>query len=355
MQFLAIALLAGGLAALVLGAEVLVRHASALAARLRVPPLLVGLTIVAFGTSAPELAVSTTASLDGKADIALGNAIGSNVYNVLVVLGASALVTPLLIGERLVRVDVPVMVAVSVLTLVLALDGDLDRIDGVLFLGLLGGYTVFQIRNARGAAEGFSVTATPSGSVAMRIVMMLLGLALLIGGSEAFVAGAVDVARALGLSELVIGLTIVAVGTSLPETATSIVAALRGERDIAVGNVVGSNVFNVLGVLGIASLVAPSGITVAPSTIVFDIPVMIAAAVACLPIFFVRNVIARWQGAVFVAYYALYLVYLILDSKGHDALDEFGAVMLEFVIPITALTFGIVAFRTLRRPPDERH
>jgi cation:H+ antiporter len=341
--------LLGGLVLLVYGAEVLVRYASIFATRLRVPPLIVGLTIVAFGTSAPELAISTMASLDGQSDIALGNVIGSNVYNVLLILGVSALITPLVIGEQLVRVDVPVMVAVSVLTLILALDGDIDHIDGAAFCMLLIAYTAFHARQGHASATvAEEHIEKPEGHVAKDIALMVVGLVLLVAGSRFFLDGAIALARLFGISELVIGLTIVSAGTSLPETATSIVAALRGHRDIAVGNVVGSNVFNVLGVLGVASLAAPGGIHVATSILVFDIPVMIAVAVACLPIFFPRNVIARWQGGVFVVYYILYVVYLVLDARGHDALDEFGAIMLEFVIPITALTFGIVAFRRLR-------
>jgi len=334
-----------GLVVLVFGAEVLVKYASLFAARLKVPPLIVGLTIVAYGTSAPELAIGAMASLNGQADIALGNVIGSNVYNVLLILGVSALITPLVISEQLVRIDVPVMVVVSVLVLILALDGDFDAIDGAMLLGLLVAYTLMQVQlGRREAARGDGIADMP-GSKVRDIAMLLFGLGLLVVGSRVFLDGAIGLARAFGVSELVIGLTIVAAGTSLPETATSIVAAIRGQRDIAVGNVVGSNVFNILGVLGVTSLLAPGVIEVASSMRVFDIPVMIAVAVACLPIFFAGNVIARWQGAFFVSYYVLYMVYLVLAMQQHDALDAFGAIMLEFVIPITALTFGIVAFR----------
>jgi cation:H+ antiporter len=339
--------LIGGLVVLVYGAEILVKYASIFAARLKVPPLIIGLTIVAYGTSAPELAISSMATLNGQADIAIGNVIGSNVYNVLLILGVSALITPLVISEQLVRIDVPVMVAASVLTLILALDGDFDAIDGAMLLALLLGYTAMQVQIGRTAAGLDDSTPDIAGSKLRDIVMLLVGLGLLVVGSRVFLDGAIGIARALGISELVIGLTIVAAGTSLPETATSIVAAIRGHRDIAVGNVVGSNVFNVLGVLGFSSLIAPGVIDVDPSMKVFDIPVMIAVAIACMPIFFTRNVIARWQGAVFVVYYVLYIVYLVLAMQHHDALDEFGAIMLEFVIPITALTFGVVAFRRM--------
>jgi cation:H+ antiporter len=180
-------------------------------------------------------------------------------------------------------------------------------------------------------------------------LMLVLGLALLVGGSRLFLDGAVAIAILIGVSDLVIGLTIVAVGTSLPETATSIVAAVRGERDIAVGNVVGSNVFNILGVLGVASVLSPNGIEVATSSLHFDIPVMIAVACACLPVFFVNNTIARWQGGAFVAYYVAYVAYLILDAQAHDAISVFGRVMAYFAFPITATAFGAMAFKRLRQ------
>ncbi len=347
-----IASLAAGLLLLVGGAEVLVRYAARIAARVRIPPLVVGLTIVAFGTSAPELAVSTMASLEGQADLALGNVIGSNVYNVLLILGVSALVTPLLLSAQLVRFDVPIMIGVSVLTLLLALDGGIGRGEGVLLLAGLFAYTAFQI--VQGRREG-AQAADPTGSTGVAgsaladVLLVLLGLALLLAGSRLFLDGAVGMARSLGVSELVIGLTIVAAGTSLPETATSVVAALRGERDIAVGNVVGSNVFNILGVLGLASLVSPVGVEVAASSVYFDIPVMIAVAVACLPVFFIDNTIARWQGAVFVGYYAIYVTYLIVDAQGHDAIDVLGSVVVYFVFPITLITFGAMAVQRARR------
>ncbi len=339
--------LAVGLAVLVWGAETLVRHSSSLATRLRVPQIVIGLTIVAFGTSAPELVVSTMASLDGKPDVALGNVVGSNIYNVLVVLGVSALITPLVISAQLVRIDVPVMVAVSLLMLFLALDGNFGALNGALLVGLLMAYTAFQIRQGRAEAAA-EEALPPSGSATRDVVLIVFGLLLLVAGSRALLEGAVGVARMLSISELVIGLTIVAVGTSLPETATSIVAALRGQRDIAVGNVVGSNVFNILGVLGVASLVAPDGIPVPGASAVFDIPVMVAVAIACLPIFFARHTIARWQGAVFVTYYIIYVVYVVLAMKQHDALQTLDTIMVEFVLPITALTFGVIAFRNVK-------
>ncbi len=293
------------------GAESLVRGASGIASRLGIPPLIVGLTVVAFGTSAPELAVSIAAAWSGQADLALGNVVGSNIFNILLILGISALITPLAIGSQLIRIDVPLMVGASVLVLVFALDGHIDRLEGgVLFSGLLA-YIGFQVRQGR--RERLVNGDDPGQATQSRWwldpLLVLGGLAILVMGSRLLVSSAVAIAQSLGVSELVIGLTIVAGGTSLPEVATSVIASLRGQRDIAVGNVVGSNVFNLLGVLGLAALISPAGIGVAQQALVFDLPVMVAAAVACLPIFITGREIARWEGALFLAYYLAYTLY----------------------------------------------
>lgn len=336
-----------GLVLLVVGADVLVRSAAALATRLRVPPLLIGLTIVAYGTSAPETVVSAMASFNGQPDLALGNALGSNTFNVLLILGLSACVTPLLISAQLVRIDVPVMIGFSLLVWMLASSGALTHTDGALLLTALGVYTALQIAQARRAAR--STAARPMrGHAGVDIALLAAGFGLLVLGSRWFLDGAVEIARMLGVSELVIGLTIVAAGTSIPELATSIIAVLRGARDIAIGNVVGSNVFNLTGVLGLASLLSANGLPVAPSSLHFDMPVMFAVAFACLPVFFKDNVIARWQGIVFVAYYVCYVVYLVLDAEGHDAIRLYGLTLAYFAFPLTALTFGIIAAQRLR-------
>ncbi len=184
---------------------------------------------------------------------------------------------------------------------------------------------------------------------------MAVGLGLLVLGSRWLVGGAVDLAGALGVSDLIVGLTIVAAGTSLPEVATSVVASLRGERDIAVGNVVGSNIFNILAVLGLSSLVSPDGIAVAPSMTTFDIPVAIVVAVACLPILFTGHLIARWEGGVFLGYYVAYTLYLILNAAEHDALPAYSTVMLIFVLPLTALTIGVLAVREVHGRRGAQH
>ncbi len=344
-------LLAVGLVLLTAGAESLVRGASGIAARLGIPPLIVGLTVVAFGTSAPELAVSVAAAWSGQADVALGNVIGSNIFNVLFILGLSALIVPLAISSQLIRDDVPLMIGASILTLLLALDGHIGRLDGaILFAGLFF-YIGFQIsqgmRERRPSAKGGDEdpSAGPAGRWWMDPLLVLGGLLVLVLGSRLLVTSAVSIAQALGVSELVIGLTIVAAGTSLPEVATSLIASLRGERDIAVGNVVGSNVFNLLGVLGLASLVSPSGIGVADQALRFDLPVMLAVAVACLPIFVTGREIARWEGGLFFAYYLAYMVYVVMAALQHAALGAYSAAMLWFILPLTAVTLMVLFAR----------
>lgn len=346
-----------GLVALVAGAELLVRGASKLALSFGISPLVVGLTVVAFGTSAPEMAVSVQAVLSGQVDIALGNVVGSNIFNVLFILGISALITPLLVAQQLIRQEVPIMTGVSLLLFALAWDGGISRYDSALMFGLLLVYTVFLVRQSRRESKALAAETTAElasarndwdGHWGVQVLLVAAGLALLVLGADWLVGAAIAFAKQLGVSELVIGLTIVAAGTSMPEVATSIVAALRGERDIAVGNVVGSNTFNILGVLGISGLVAPASLTVAPSLLSFDLPVMIAVAVACLPVFFTGNLIARWEGVVFLGYYAAYTVYLLLAAQSHDALSTFGAAMTTVVLPLTALTLIVVSWRAWR-------
>ncbi|MFO0009131.1 MAG: calcium/sodium antiporter [Betaproteobacteria bacterium] len=342
-----------GLAALVAGASLLVRGASALALSFGVSPLVVGLTIVAFGTSSPEVAVSVGAALEGQTDIAVGNVVGSNIFNVLFILGASALIVPLLVHVQLIRQEVPIMIGASLLLVALCFDGRLTRLDAALLFGLLVVYTVFLIVQSRRQTQEAVAELTaelPQSAAwdrhwAVQVALVVAGLELLVLGSDWLVTAAVAFARSLGVSDLVIGLTIVAAGTSMPEVATSITAAIKGERDIAVGNVVGSNTFNILGCLGLAGLVAPSGLPLAPSVLTFDIWVMLAVAIACLPVFFTGREIARWEGAVFLGYYAAYVAYLILAAQQHDALPAFSNVMLVFVIPLTLATLIAVLVR----------
>lgn len=337
-----------GLALLIGGAEALVRGAAALAARVGVPPLVIGLTVVAFGTSSPELAASVSAAYAGQGDLALGNVVGSNTFNILFILGLSALVAPLVVHRKLVRVDVPVMIAVSLLVVPLAWDGRISKVEGaLLFAGVLL-YTGWLLRAARREPPEGGDVPSAGGSLAGQLALMVGGLAALVLGARWLVVGAVALSRTLGLSELIIGLTVVAAGTSLPEVATSVLAALRGQRDIAVGNVVGSNIFNILCVLGAAALVG-GGVRVPAPALHVDIPVMIAAALACLPIFFTEHRISRGEGAVFFGYYLAYTLFLVLQAQRHSAVVLLGQALLFFALPLTALTLLVLVWRAWRR------
>lgn len=353
---MAIFLFVAGLAFLIIGAEALVRGASRLAADFGISPLVIGLTVVAFGTSSPELAVSIKSALSGQASIALGNVIGSNIFNILFILGLSALIVPLVVTQQLVRLDVPLMIALSVFVLILSLDGNVSRVDGlILVIGLLI-YFWFLIYQSRRESAGvreeytreFGTGKQVKSGRFKKLVLVLGGLVLLVLGSRWLVDSTVIFARYMGVSELVVGLTIVAAGTSLPEVVTSVIAAMRGERDIAVGNIVGSNIFNIMGVLGFAGIVAPAGIEISPAVIGFDIPVMIVVALACLPIFFTGGVISRKEGGLLLVYYVAYTLYVVLAASHHDALAGFSAVMLYFVIPLTLSTIFVVAMREIR-------
>jgi cation:H+ antiporter len=345
-----------GLVLLVIGANALVRGSSKLALSFGISPLVVGLTIVAFGTSAPEVAVSVGAVLDGKTDIAIGNVVGSNIFNVLFILGVSALIAPLVVNIQLIRQEVPIMLGASLLLLAFTLDGNLAFLEGGLLMALLVAYTVFLVvqsrRETQAAKDEFAGAVQPAqaGSWdnhwAAQLGLIVAGLAALVFGSDYLVQASVNFAKAMGVSDLVIGLTIVAAGTSMPEVATSISAALKGERDIAVGNVVGSNTFNILGCLGLSGLVSGDlGLAVAPSLLVFDMWVMLAVALACLPVFMTGREIARWEGGIFLAYYAAYVTYLIMAAQQHDALQAFSGLMLGFVVPLTLVTLVVVFIR----------
>jgi cation:H+ antiporter len=342
-----------GFVLLVVGAEGFVRGSARLAAVIGLSPLVIGLTVVSYGTSAPELAVSLRASLLGQAEIALGNVIGSNIFNILMTLGIASLIVPLTVAQQLIRLDVPIMIGVTGLMLMFAMDGELGRIDGsILLLGSVI-YTAFLVLQSRQESDAevqaeyekeYAGTGPKSWKQALRNVLLLLfGLAMLVIGANMLVFGATEVAEAFGVSQLIIGLTIVAIGTSLPELATSIVACYRGERDIAVGNVVGSNIFNILTILGVTA--TATGVPVSSAAISFDIPVMLAVAVACMPIFYTGNRISRWEGLLFISYYVAYTAYLGLNAIGHEQLGLFSNVMLLFVIPLTVITLLTILVR----------
>lgn len=351
-------LLLAGLALLIVGAEALVRGASKIAGALGIPPLIIGLTVVAFGTSSPELAVSMQAALSGGGDIALGNVIGSNIFNILFIIGLAAVITPLVVAQQLVRLDVPLVIGLSLLVFVLGLDGRLNRVEGiVLFLGLVS-YIVFSIRQGRKetaavqqeyADEFGGETAHTPAQWALNGALIVGGLAMLVLGADWLVDSAASIARSFGVSDLIIGLTIIAAGTSAPEVATSVLAALRGERDIAVGNAVGSNLFNILGVLGLTAVLTKQGIAVPQPALAFDLPVMIAVVFAMLPMAFTGYKISRWEGALFLAMYVGYVLFLLLDATQHDALPLYSNLMLLGVLPLVAVTLGILVVREVRQ------
>lgn len=352
-----------GLAVLTVGAEFLVRGASRLAVSVGISPLVVGLTVVAFGTSAPELVVSLQSAYLGQSDVALGNVLGSNIFNVLFILGVSALIVPLTVSQQLIRFDVPLMVLLSIVVGAMGIDGKIGIIDGFFLSAGLVAYTSFAVVKSRKEeaaikAEYAAEFGSPNGDVdstkqskqgVMNVVLVVSGLLLLVLGAHWFVDAAVAIARSWQVSQLVIGVTIVAAGTSLPEVATSIMAAIRGEKDIAVGNVVGSNIFNIMGVLGISSIASGTGIAVAEQALKLDVPVMIAVAMACISVFFTGHLIARWEGAMFLGYYIAYTCYLLLAIKAPDATGTFGLVVLGMVLPLTIITLLVGTVRYYRQ------
>lgn len=361
MDLMTIGLIVAGLVLLVIGGELLVRGSSALAAVMGISPLVIGLTVVAFGTSAPELAVSVQAGLKGASDIAIGNVVGSNIFNVLFVLGTCALLAPLVVSMQLVRREVPILIVISFLLALLALDGRIGLIDGLVLTTGIVVYTVWSVISSRRETAAAKAEyaqefgAVPTGPkhgarmIAINLGLLASGLGLLVLGSRWLVDGAVELAQTLGVSDVIIGLTIVAAGTSLPEVVTSVVATLKGERDIAIGNAVGSSIFNILSIVGIAALVTPGGLNVPTSIINFDLPVMIATSIACLPIFFSGMTIARWEGALFFAYYIAYTAYLVLAATQHNALPAYSAVMATFVLPLTVMTLIVLGLQALAR------
>ncbi|MDO9514895.1 MAG: calcium/sodium antiporter [Syntrophales bacterium] len=309
-MFWNICLLILGLAALTLGAEGLVRGSASLAIRLGLTPLIIGLTVVAFGTSTPELVVSLGASLIGHADIAIGNVVGSNIFNIGIILGLTALLYPITVHLQVIKHDGPIMVAVSILALVLIANGAISRSAGIALFAALIAYTGLTIWLAKKGTspeiEQQFQEGVPSRSKSLYRDLLFIGggLLLLVAGSRILVVSATDIARLIGISEAVIALTIIAAGTSMPELATSMVAALRRQPDIAVGNIVGSNIFNILGILGVASIANPlsaTGITR------LDLWVMVAFSIVLLPLLYTGLKLQRWEGALLLIGYGAYL------------------------------------------------
>jgi cation:H+ antiporter len=306
---LTVVLLLAGFAALVGGGEVLVRGASGLARSFGLSPLVIGLTVVSFATSAPEFAVTLGATLSGSPGIAVGNVVGSNVANVLLVLGLAALVLPVAVRTSLVRADVPVVIGLSLLLLLLSLDGEVSRLDGVLLVVLLLAYIGFSVVVGRrqGAGDGAREQAPPRP---LRDgLLVLAGVALLVIGARWLVSAATEIAEAAGISDLVIGLTVVAIGTSLPELAACVVGALRKESELSVGNVLGSNLFNVLFVIGCVAVISPISVDASATAVHFPIMLAFGAVVAAG---WFRLRIGRSIGAVLLSGFLGYMAYLVL-------------------------------------------
>ena len=313
MSFEVIIFLISGLLALFIGAEGLIRGSSALALKIGITPLVVGLTVVAFGTSTPELVVSLKAALIGNTSITLGNVIGSNIANIALILGTAALIRPLDVHANVVRKEIPIMIAFTILLILLLIDGEVGFIDGIIFVISIVAYTIVNIILARKEKNAEVENEFKDGlktkiNVPVSIIMIVAGLGLLILGANLFVNGAIAVAKFIGVNDAIIGLTVVAIGTSLPELITAAVASYKKESDIAVGNVVGSNIFNILGILGITALI--TSINTDELNFV-DFGVMLFAAIILLPLSKTGFKISRLEGAFLVVGYIIYIFYLM--------------------------------------------
>ncbi|MFW7377750.1 MAG: calcium/sodium antiporter [Oligoflexus sp.] len=332
-----------GLGLLVLGADLLVRGSSRLALALGMSPLLIGLTLVSFGTSSPEFAITIFSAYKGQTDLAFGNVVGSNIFNILFILGAAALIYPLRVAAQLVRIDVPIMIGVSILLVVFAADGHLSLLDTTIFLVLMVAYLYLSIRIAE-KTNHLETHKHQTGSSKFKLYLqnigiIVIGLVLLVLGSRYLVDSAIELARRFAVSEMIIGLTIVAAGTSIPEVATSLLASIRKEADIAVGNVVGSCIFNVLAVLGLAGLLSGEGIPVESPSLLLNLTFLIASALVCLPIFFTGFRVSRSEGLLFLIYYGMYLTILIQQALQPEAVMPFAPMLLLLILPFAGLIF----------------
>ncbi len=309
-------LLGGGLV-LSFGANQFVNSASKIARNFNISPVIIGLTIVAFGTSAPEMAVNIVAAYKGNTDIAVGNVVGSNIFNIAFILGICSIITPLFVSVQLIKIDIPFMCLVSLIFWFMGQDLQISVGEGIgLFVGIIF-YTLLQIKlyiQNKKQDQDFDKEYSKKDSSLKNIFILTFGLVLLVYGAKFFVDGAVLGARWLGWSEAVIGLTIIAAGTSLPEVATSIAATLKGERDIAIGNVVGSNIFNILAVIGMSSLVSLKPIPLSPHMANIDLSLMLGISVLCLPFVLWKKQLVRWQGILFILTWMIYTIYLVKNS-----------------------------------------
>ncbi|GAA2567942.1 calcium/sodium antiporter [Mycolicibacterium diernhoferi] len=313
-----------GLVALIFGAEIMVRGGAEVAARLGISPIVIGLTVVSIGTSLPELAVGVVAVQEGSGALAVGNIAGTNVVNLLLILGLSALIVPLAMAGRTLRFELPVMAGAAVLMLVLSLDGKLTQTDGLILVAGAVAYTVALIRATRretaAVVHEYDEEYPPEvGTVRTRtplhVAMMIGGIAVVVIGADWLVDGAVGMARSFGISDALIGLTVVAIGTSAPELVTTVVSTIRGNRDIAIGNLLGSSIYNILLILGATCLVASEGLALPASLVRIDIPVMVAVALVCIPIFVSGRRVSRGEGGAMVGAYLAYLAFLLITQS----------------------------------------
>lgn len=356
-----VALFILGLVILIAGAELFLNSVDKFGLAWSVSPVVMGLTVVAFATGAPELAISLQAAADGKPDLVLGNILGSNIANILLILGIAGLVKPLKITNRIIKIDVPVVIGASVLLFILSLDGELAPLDGIIILAALMIYSIFvyrQIRqdqknNQKNNEENPSKLDEPVNAwfYTKYILILLVGLVFIVLGSRWMVDSAVEIAGALGISELIIGLTIVSIGTSLPEVATSLSAVRHNDSDTAVANVMGSNLYNIFLTLGLTIVIAPGALSVSPDALKLDMPFMIIVALACLPLFWPGKVLGRAEAVGFLFYYAAYLTYLVFIAIGHPFKESVEWLMLWVIAPITLLlviTKFVLDYRRLR-------
>lgn len=350
-----------GLLVLVVGAETLVRGAKRLGALAGLSPLVVGLTIVSFATTAPEATVSIVAAASGRGGLAIGNVLGSNIFNILVVVGVAAVIGGLPVTLRTVRQDIPVLIAATGTTFLFSLDGRLRVWEGVVLLGGLASYVAFTIyQSRREALGGPGSPRRPNRrgaalfDLAVGLTIVVVGAGMLVVGSRLFVDSASGIARSIGVSELVIGLTLVAAGTSAPELTTSVVAAVRKETDVAVGNAIGASIINLLWITGMATVIGRPALPVPDPAVRFDFPIATAVALATLPLAFTGSRIRRWEGAFLLLFYLSYVLVLILDAFDRKAVEPVSSIVLAYVIPLVGLTALAVAWR-IYRPERWRH
>lgn len=332
-----------GLIALIGGAEILVKAVTRLASAIGISKLIIGLTVVAFGTSAPELAISIQAGVNGQTDLMLGNIIGSNISNTLLILGLVALFIPLKVNKWLIKSDLPIMIGITVIVFLFSLNGMITFWECLTLSGLLLIYLLYLARQGNpGSDETITKPKRKPGSLLLYLLLCVLGFTLLITGAQWMIDSAIIFAEMIGVSELIIGLTVVAIGTSLPEIVVVLIAAIKKERDIAIGSVIGSNILNLLAVLGVSGLFIEGAIPVQDVLTRFDIPLLILISILCIPLFYTGYRISRWEGGILLFFYGSYLYYLYLSGIAHPFLEPFTYWMTHWIIPILLLVIIIV-------------